>query len=150
LGIVHRDLKPANIFLTTRPDGTPLVKVLDFGISKVKDGGSLPTLTSREVMMGSPRYMSPEQMTSPRTVDARADIWALGVLLYEMMTGAPPFEADSMVGLSALIITGPAPRLRERRPDAPAELEALLLSCLEKERERRPRTVAHVVEALSP
>ena len=118
LGIVHRDLKPANLFLSKRADGSPLVKVLDFGISKV-DGGSRSQLTSASVLMGSPRYMSPEQMLSAKDVDARTDVWALGVILYELVTGKPVWHADTMQGLCALIASAPAPSLRASRPTRP-------------------------------
>ncbi len=148
LGIVHRDLKPANLFLTSRPDGSPLVKVLDFGISKEQKGPS--GLTSGEVMMGSPRYMSPEQMRSTRDVDARTDLWAIGTILFELVAGRPAFESDSMPGLCAAIQTGPAPRLREARPGAPEALEAVILSCLEKEPARRVANVAALAALLAP
>ncbi|WP_394840965.1 protein kinase [Pendulispora brunnea] len=149
LGIVHRDLKPANLFLSARPDGSPLVKVLDFGISK--DGGAAaPQLTSGEVMMGSPRYMSPEQIMSPRDVDTRTDIWALGVILHELLAGSPPFDSDSAVGLSTLIVSHAAPKIRASRPDASHSLEAILLRCLEKERARRFSNVGELAEALHP
>src|SRR4051812_480796 len=85
LGIVHRDLKPANLFLTRRPDGTPSIKVLDFGISKLTAPGADHSMTKTSAVMGSPLYMSPEQMTASRGVDARTDIWALGVVLYELL-----------------------------------------------------------------
>ncbi|MEO6574699.1 MAG: protein kinase [Polyangiaceae bacterium] len=149
LGIVHRDLKPANLFLTARPDGSPLVKVLDFGISKGGDGAS-SALTSKELIMGSPRYMSPEQMRSSRDVDARTDIWALGVVLFEMLTGKAVFESDSMAGLCTLVATAPAPPLRSARADAPAALEVVVSRCLEKDPARRVQSVAELAEALSP
>ncbi len=150
LGIVHRDLKPANLFLSERPDGSPLVKVLDFGISKVAEGGSVPVLTTREVMMGSPRYMSPEQMQSARDVDRRTDIWALGTILHELVAGTPPFDSDSMAGLCARIATEPPPRLRKLRGDAPVVLEAVILRCLEKNRDNRIGSVAELASQLRP
>jgi serine/threonine-protein kinase len=148
LGIVHRDLKPANLFLTSRPDGSPLVKVLDFGISKQEKA---PTgLTSGEVMMGSPRYMSPEQMRSTRDVDPRTDVWALGTILFELVTGKPVFDSDSMAGLCGAIQTQPAPRLRSVRADVPDVLDAVVSRCLEKDPSRRLQSVAELARALAP
>src|SRR5258706_9948366 len=135
LGIVHRDLKPANLFLVRRADGSPSVKVLDFGISKVtKLGGSGADLdmTRTAAVMGSPLYMSPEQMASTRDVDARADIWALGVILHEIISGRLPFEADTMPQLCAMVLQEPAPPLRNFRPDVPEGLQNAILHCLEK------------------
>jgi serine/threonine protein kinase len=149
LGIVHRDLKPANLFLSKRADGSPLVKVLDFGISKV-DSGSRSQLTSASVLMGSPRYMSPEQMMSARDVDARTDVWALGVILYELVTGKPVWHADTMQGLCALIASTPAPSLRALRPDAPAILDEVVARCLTKARDDRLASVADLALALEP
>ena len=149
LGIVHRDLKPANLFLSKRADGSPLVKVLDFGISKV-DSGSRSQLTSASVLMGSPRYMSPEQMMSAKDVDARTDVWALGVILYELVTGKPVWHADTMQGLCALIASTPAPSLRVLRPDAPAILEQVVARCLTKARDDRLASVADLALALEP
>jgi serine/threonine protein kinase len=113
--IVHRDVKPANIFLTRRPDGSPLVKVLDFGISKapMPHGGSL---THSFVSMGTPAYMSPEQMHSARDVGATADVWALGIVLYECLAGRRPFDAGSLSGLALRIAMDPTPRLHAGLP----------------------------------
>ena len=149
LGIVHRDLKPANLFLSKRADGSPLVKVLDFGISKV-DSGSRSQLTSASVLMGSPRYMSPEQMLSAKDVDARTDVWALGVILYELVTGKPVWHADTMQGLCALIASTPAPSLRALRPDAPEILDDVVARCLIKSRDERIASVADLALALEP
>jgi serine/threonine protein kinase len=149
LGIVHRDLKPANLFLSKRADGSPLVKVLDFGISKV-DSGSRSQLTSASVLMGSPRYMSPEQMLSAKDVDARTDVWALGVILYELVTGKPVWHADTMQGLCALIASTPAPSLRALRPDAPEVLDDVVARCLIKSRDERLASVADLALALEP
>ena len=149
LGIVHRDLKPANLFLSKRADGSPLVKVLDFGISKV-DSGSRSQLTSASVLMGSPRYMSPEQMMSAKDVDARTDVWAIGVVLYELVTGKPVWQADTMQGLCALIASSPAPSLRALRPDAPEIFDQVVARCLLKSRDDRIASVADLALALEP
>jgi serine/threonine protein kinase len=134
LGMVHRDLKPANLFLAHRADGSPCVKVLDFGITKVTESAGAVNFdtTKTSIVMGSPRYMSPEQMRSSRTIDARADIWALGVILHELVTGAAPFDGTTMPDLLAAILQDPPPPLRLHRPDAPQELEAIVAKCLEK------------------
>ncbi len=151
LGIVHRDLKPANMFLTRRRDGSPLVKVLDFGISKaLQDTLSSPSVTSTSMVMGSPIYMSPEQVRSSKSVDARSDVWSLGVILQELLTGAPTYEAETASALMAMIAADPPTPLRQRRPDAPVELEAAILRCLEKDRERRMPNVAELARAIAP
>jgi serine/threonine-protein kinase len=149
LGIVHRDLKPANLFLTARPDGTPLVRVLDFGISKMRapDDGCTTTAGSA---LGSPRYMSPELIRDAKTVDARADVWALGCILYELVSGLPAFDSDSIAGLAARIATDPAPRVRAAVPTVPAALERVIVACLEKEPARRISCVAELARSLAP
>lgn len=150
LGIVHRDLKPSNLFLTERADGSPLVKVLDFGISKALHKGETSQLqmTASAAIMGSPQYMSPEQIRSSKNVDARADVWALGTILHELLTGAPAYVADTVPGLLAMIVADPPPPLCASRPDAPAELEAVILRCLEKDRERRFSGVGEFARAI--
>jgi serine/threonine-protein kinase len=150
LGIVHRDLKPANLFLSKRADGSALVKVLDFGISKVEGSGSRSQLTSASVLMGSPRYMSPEQMLSAKDVDARTDVWALGVILYELVTGKPVWHADTMQGLCALIASTPAPSLLLLAPSAPKVLADVVSRCLAKSRDERIASVADLALALEP
>ena len=149
LGIVHRDLKPANLFLTQRKDGSPLVKVLDFGISKA-EGGSQTQLTSTSMLMGSPRYMSPEQMVSAKDVDARTDVWALGVILYELITGKSVWQADTVQGLCALIATAPTPPLRSHAPHASAIIEQVVFRCLAKSPDQRLASVADLALALDP
>jgi serine/threonine-protein kinase len=152
LGMVHRDLKPANLFLAHRADGSPCVKVLDFGITKIIDPKSLVPfdVTKTSIVMGSPRYMSPEQMRSNRVIDARADIWALGVILQELVTGVAPFDGTTMPDLVAAILQDPAPPLRQLRPDAPEGLEAVIKRCLEKEATARYADVAELTQALAP
>jgi serine/threonine-protein kinase len=153
LGIVHRDLKPANLFLVTRADGTPSVKVLDFGISKVTGmaaSGSDLGMTKTTTIMGSPLYMSPEQMASSRDVDARTDIWALGAILYELLTGTVPFQADTITQLCVMILQQPPPALRNVRPDAPEGLQTAILHCLAKDRGQRFANIAQFAHSLAP
>ena len=152
LGIVHRDLKPANLFCVRRSDGQLSIKVLDFGISKMTDASGLApgSMTRTTALMGSPLYMSPEQMRSSKDVDAQTDIWALGVILFELITGQPPFQADSVTELAIKVDSEPAPAIRSFRPDVPSGLEAIIFRCLEKDRRRRYRNVAELALALLP
>ncbi len=154
LGIVHRDLKPSNLFLAARVDGTPLVKVLDFGIAKslVGHAGNAvetsPTATSS--VIGSPLYMAPEQLHSAKDVDARADLWSLGAVLHELLAGRPPFEAESAAAIGAKIVASPPTPLAQGCPDAPEGLAAVILRCLEKDPARRYQDIAELAQALAP
>jgi tRNA A-37 threonylcarbamoyl transferase component Bud32 len=151
-GIVHRDLKPSNLFVTTRADGSPLVKVLDFGISKALDasGAKQVSLTSTSMTLGSPLYMSPEQVRSSKNVDARTDVWALGIIAYELLAGVQPFEAETVTGLCAKIVADEPPPLRLVRPDVPPAFEAIVLRCLEKNAAARYQSVAELAASLRP
>jgi len=152
LGIVHRDLKPANLFCIRRSDGLLAIKVLDFGISKMigtSATGHDLGMTKTTAVMGSPLYMSPEQLRSAKDVDTRTDIWAIGVILYELLTGRVPFAADTIPELSVKIVTEPPVPLRERLPDVPPDLEQVIMRCLEKDRNDRYANVADLAIALA-
>ncbi|MFS8068160.1 MAG: serine/threonine-protein kinase [Byssovorax sp.] len=151
-GIVHRDLKPENLFLATRPDGSQVIKVIDFGISKMTDplelGPRTSTLTGAASIVGSPLYMSPEQLCAARDADARSDIWSLGVTLFELLTGHGPFVWRSVPELCAAVLKEPARPLRQLLPDAPAGLEAVVMRCLEKDPSKRLADMAELAAAL--
>ena len=151
MGIVHRDLKPSNLFLTQKHDGTDVVKVLDFGISKTVQQEALEgTLTTSRTLIGSPLYMSPEQIRDPKAVDARSDIWSFGIILHQLLTGKPAFTADSLPGVCAAIAADPPASLSERRPDLPAEVESIVQKCLEKRPDARYQSVEELCDALAP
>jgi serine/threonine-protein kinase len=148
-GIVHRDIKPANLFLTSGLGGVPCVKVLDFGVSKMTGAGGL-ALTGEAHALGSPLYMSPEQIDNAKDVDMRADLWSLGVTLFELVAGTPPFVRDRIQDLLVAIVMHPPPPLSQFRADLPAGFEAVLLQCLEKDRTRRWPNAAAMAAALAP
>jgi hypothetical protein len=153
LGIVHRDLKPSNLFCVRRPDGQLSVKVLDFGISKLGDAGraSEPpgmSVTKTSAVLGSPFYMSPEQMQSAKSADAQSDIWALGIILYELLTGRVPFDGEAATEIALKVSMLPPPPPRSWRADIPPALEAVILKCLEKDRQHRYRNVAELAVPL--
>jgi serine/threonine-protein kinase len=154
LGIVHRDLKPSNLFLTRRPNGAACVKVLDFGISKFTGSDVFAagegSLTATRAMMGSPLYMSPEQVRSAKNVDRRTDIWSLGIILFELVTGRLPFEADTAGAICAMIAADDPVPMRWMNKDLPEELEKIVLHCLEKEPAARYQDVAELADALRP
>jgi serine/threonine-protein kinase len=150
IGIVHRDLKPANLFLVRRADGSPCIKVLDFGISKMREAGGLRgEMTRTHATLGSPLYMSPEQLVSTGDVDARADLWSLGVILFELLTGKLPYEAETMPQLVAQVLQNAPARLRTLRPDLSVELDAAVMRCLQPAT-MRFQNIAELAEALAP
>ena len=151
LGIIHRDLKPANLFCVRRSDGQLSIKVLDFGISKMTEvAGAGMAMTKTSAMMGTPLYMSPEQMRSSKDVGAQTDIWALGAILFELMTGRPAFLAETVMELAIKVNSEPVPSIRSFRPDVPDGLEGIIGKCLEKDPRQRYRNVAELALALLP
>ena len=152
LGIVHRDVKPSNLFLVRRRDGSEMVKVLDFGISKLTraldEVASAPTATAASVVMGSIAYMAPEQLESAAGADARSDIWSLGVVLFELVSGVRPFVGENAVAVAARIAGSSPPRLRDVARDAPAALEAIVARCLMKDAGARYGGIDELADAL--
>jgi serine/threonine-protein kinase len=146
LGIIHRDLKPANLFLCRTPDG-PIIKILDFGISKIKTEQD-SRLTAAMTTMGSPIYMSPEQLRDVKDVDQRADVWGLGIILFELLTGRTPF-VGTVTSVTASIVADPAPTLSSLRDGIPPGLEAIVAKALEKKPEARFQDAETFGEALS-
>ncbi len=150
LGIVHRDVKLGNLFLTRGAAGVSIVKVLDFGLSKVSAFGDGETgVTMSAAVLGSPRFMSPEQLQDPRTVDGRTDIWSLGIILYTLIAGRPAFDADTVGKLFAKVM-GENPRpLQELAPNVDPGLVAIVNACLEKSPDNRISNVADLASALA-
>ncbi|WP_437521012.1 protein kinase [Sorangium sp. So ce726] len=153
LGIIHRDLKPGNLFLTQRADGSPLIKVIDFGISKMALAAEATApkandMTESSAMLGSPFYMAPEQMVSSKSVDARADVWSMGAMLYQLLTGAVPFRGDSAMAIYDRILEGP-PRLGAQRSDVPERLDWVVQRCLQKSPADRFGNIAELAAELA-
>ena len=156
-GIVHRDLKPANLFLSSRVDGTPHVKVLDFGISKTvslaaASTGSGGGITRTDAVFGTPAYMSPEQLRSSKLVDHRTDVWSLGASLFELLTGSLPFGSphDGIASMCAHILEDPPPALQTLRPEVPGGLNEIVQRCMAKNPADRYPNIASLAEAMLP
>lgn len=151
-GIVHRDLKPENLFLTSLSDGSGRIKVLDFGISKiaVEPGGQMEDLTKTSAMMGSPMYMAPEQMRSAKTADRRADIWAIGAILFELLAGQPPFAGATLPQICSRILTWPPEPLAELAPHVPEPVVTAVLRCLDKDVNARYQSLAELADVIAP
>ncbi|WP_437475995.1 protein kinase [Sorangium sp. So ce1014] len=146
-GIVHRDLKPANLFLTRRPNGAPWVKVLDFGISKQLSPDHVD-LTKSGALIGSPFYMSPEQMVRARRVDTRSDIWSMGVVLHHLVTGKLPFSAEDLTEVVAHVLQEASIPPSQQRPGLPGEMDTVVALCLQKRPEHRFQTIDELAAAL--
>ncbi len=144
--VIHRDIKPENIFLSTTARRVA-PKLIDFGVSKIADG-SAQTATTAGTMLGTPLYMSPEQVRSDRGIDARTDVWSLATVLYEMLAGVAPHDAPSMVAIFAKIVGDPAPRLEAQCPGLPREIASVIHRALETDRERRWPTMQLFLESL--
>jgi serine/threonine-protein kinase len=145
-GVVHRDLKPEHVFLIEREETSDFVKLVDFGICKLTSGRSV---TGAGIALGTPRFMAPEQLEARPDADARVDLYALGGILFFMLTGRCPFEASSLPELLIRVWSDPAPRLRDLRPDAPESLDGLIDRALSKDPNARP-TVREFRAALAP
>jgi serine/threonine-protein kinase len=154
LGIIHRDLKPENFFLSRSRDGAPHVKLIDFGISKLgieaarKSGRRI--VTQENTVLGSPTYMAPEQVRNSKSVDERSDIWSIGVSLYELLTAAEPFGAETIpeIFVNVLTVTPSAPD--QIVPEIPADLSAIVMRCIEKDPDARFQSVGELASALFP
>jgi eukaryotic-like serine/threonine-protein kinase len=147
--IIHRDIKPANIFLAVRPDGSNVIKVVDFGISKQPTSGARWRKLTGEASLGTPAYMSPEQLRSSQGVDARADIWSLGVVMYELLTGRIPFDGEGPGAAFAAILENDPDPIRAYRPDVSEELEEIIFRCLRRDREDRFADVGELARQLA-
>ncbi len=152
VGVIHRDLKPSNLFLAKKRDGRSILKVLDFGISKVSQAGGASdgAATRTAALMGSPLYMSPEQMMSSRDVDARSDIWALGVVLYEALTGTLPYTGETLPQICMAVMQTAAEPPQSRNPALPAGLGDVVLRCMQKSPAERYASVGELADALGP
>jgi len=152
-GIIHRDVKPDNLFLTRRGN-LDIIKVLDFGISKAPLGGRAfggeVRVTETACLMGTPLYMSPEQIRSTHEVDHRSDIWSLGVVLFELLTGRTAFAGETLTQVCALVLEGEAPPLADHCRAAPTGLAAVIERCLMKDPALRYQTAAELAHALLP
>jgi serine/threonine-protein kinase len=149
-GVVHRDLKPPNLFITRRPDGSDLVKILDFGISKwTTRDAEVTDLTETGVVLGSPKYMAPEQLFGAANVDSRADVWSIGAIVYEMLAGRAAFDFTTFSRICAELSTDRMPpSLSEQRPEIPKALDAAVMRCFVRSPAARHQDVSDLAGAL--
>jgi eukaryotic-like serine/threonine-protein kinase len=148
-GIVHYDLKPENLVVGRTPEGTPVVKIIDFGISKWHADLRVVALTRATVLSGSPNYMSPEQIETPAAADPRTDIWSLGVVMCELLTGVLPFQGEDERQTCASVLSGPSPSVMSLLAGVSPELEKIILRCLKRDRNERFADVDELTLALS-
>ncbi|MBW2527766.1 MAG: serine/threonine protein kinase, partial [Deltaproteobacteria bacterium] len=150
-GIIHRDLKPSNLFLADKPGGGSVVKVLDFGVAKLTAvERAQDDLTATAALLGSPRYMSPEQAARPREVDERSDVWSLAVILYELLTGVVPFDGDTLGEIIGKLLVEPVPPVHTIRSEVPPELSDVIDGCLQRDLAARPASLVELAHLLEP
>jgi serine/threonine-protein kinase len=149
VSVLHRDLKPANVFLHREATGESTAKLLDFGLSK-HTRREETFQTRAGATLGSPAYMSPEQMRSESAIDARADLWSFGAVLFEMLTGTRAFRGTSLPEVVMAVTAGPIPRVAERAPDADPRLDALVAACLERDVDKRVQSATALLALLEP
>lgn len=148
IGVIHRDLKPENMFLLARRGGAPIVKILDFGLAKIAHHIDSAN-TDTEIVFGTPKYMAPEQLRSSAETGPACDVWALGVILYQMLTGRRPFEGATFSMVASEILTKDAIPVREIRPEIPPDLARIVARCMRRDPTRRP-TAHELAELLLP
>jgi len=148
IGLVHRDIKPSNVFLAAAQGGRQIAKLIDFGI--VKTLGADTAITRGDEMLGTPEYMSPEQIGAPETVDRRTDIWSLGAVMFWMLSGEHPFTGATKLELLTAVLSDEPRRLGSLRPDLPAQISQTVDGCLVRDMSRRLSSVAEVAARLAP
>lgn len=149
LGIVHRDIKPSNLFLCERDNAPPVVKVLDFGISKTLGAVPPSSTTTGAALVGSPQYMSPERLRSPGKIDATVDVWAFGAVLYELLSGAPAFSGETVPALLASIVADDPVPLVDRCPAVSPQITHVVEKCLQKDPSKRYANALELLQALA-
>ncbi len=151
--VVHRDIKPQNLFLANGSADRQVLKVLDFGVAKLLSGEDLtevPPLTDTGEAVGTPMYMSPEQLRSAREVDGRTDIWSLGVTLFELLCGRTPFEGRTAAELHLAVLVGPIPNVCDIAPELPSSVGQIIARCLQRDPNHRYRAITGLARDLAP